>query len=116
MFAPELPAAHVEAFYDLPMGMLTKIPIEIKGTRLGLNPFDDLLIERHARHDVFFLCFPFDTDLMVGFVGLVLFHAFRLQQAPKTALVGVLLQTFVILLPIVGFIIWYFAGPRSRKT
>jgi hypothetical protein len=39
--------------------------------------------------------------LMVGFVGLVLFHAFRLQQAPKTALVGVLLQTFVILLPVV---------------
>ena len=26
---------------------------------------------------------------MVGFVGLVLFHAFRLQAAPKTALVGV---------------------------
>jgi monoamine oxidase len=68
-FAPELPAGHVEAFYDLPMGMLTKIPIEIRGTRLGLNPFDDLLIERHARHDIFFLCFPFDTDLMVGFVG-----------------------------------------------
>ena len=39
--------------------------------------------------------------LMIGFVGLVLFHAFRLQQAPKTALVGVLLQTFVIMLPIV---------------
>ena len=38
--------------------------------------------------------------LMVGFVGLVLFHAFRLQAAPKTALVGVLLQTFAIMLPI----------------
>jgi monoamine oxidase len=36
---------------------------------MGLKPFDDLLIERHARHDVFFLCFPFDSDLMVGFVG-----------------------------------------------
>jgi monoamine oxidase len=34
-----------------------------------LRPFDDLLMERHARHDVFFLAFPFDTDLMVGFVG-----------------------------------------------
>lgn len=39
--------------------------------------------------------------LLVGFVGLVLFHAFRLQAAPKTAPVGVLLQTFVIMLPLV---------------
>ena len=38
--------------------------------------------------------------LMVGFVGLVLFHAFRLQAVPKTAPVGVLLQTFAIMLPI----------------
>jgi hypothetical protein len=37
---------------------------------------------------------------MVGFVGLVLFHAFRLQAVPKTALIGVLLQTFAIMLPI----------------
>jgi hypothetical protein len=36
--------------------------------------------------------------LMVGFVGLVLFHAFRLQAVPKTALIGVLLQTFAIML------------------
>ena len=39
--------------------------------------------------------------LLLGFVGLMLFHAFRLQAAPKTALVGVLLQTFAIMLPIV---------------
>lgn len=39
--------------------------------------------------------------LMLGFVGLVLFHAFRLQTVPKTLLVGVLLQTFAIMLPIV---------------
>jgi hypothetical protein len=38
--------------------------------------------------------------LMVGFVGLVLFHAFRLQAVPKTALIGVLLQTFAIMLPL----------------
>jgi monoamine oxidase len=69
IFSPELPVEHVEAFFDLPMGMLTKIPIEIRGSRLGLEPFDDLLIERHARHDIFFLCFPFDLDLLVGFVG-----------------------------------------------
>jgi monoamine oxidase len=69
LFSPELPEAHMQAFYDLPMGMLTKIPVEIRGTRLGLAPFDDLLIERRARSDIYFLCFPFDLDLMVGFVG-----------------------------------------------
>jgi monoamine oxidase len=68
-FRPALPDTHVEAVFDLPMGLLTKIPVEIRGERFGLNAFDDLLIERHARHDIFFLCFPFDTDLMVGFVG-----------------------------------------------
>lgn len=68
-FSPTLPDAYLEAFFDLPMGMLTKLPVEIRGTRLGLAPFDDLLIERPARHDIYFLCFPFDIDLMVGFVG-----------------------------------------------
>lgn len=38
--------------------------------------------------------------MMVGFVGLVLFHAFRLQALPRTAPIGVLLQTFAIMLPI----------------
>ena len=51
------------------MGLLTKIPVQIEGTRLRLRPFDDLLIERRAQHDIYFLCFPFDLDLMVGFVG-----------------------------------------------
>lgn len=68
-FLPELPVGHMEAVFDLPMGMLTKIPVEISGGRFGLKPFDDLLIEGHARHDLFFLCFPFDIDLIVGFVG-----------------------------------------------
>lgn len=68
-FRPALPEAHVVAAFDLPMGLLTKIPLEIRGDRMGLKPFDDLLIERHALHDIFFLCFPFDCDLMVGFVG-----------------------------------------------
>jgi len=68
-FLPGLPVSHQEAIFDLPMGMLTKIPVEISGGRFGLKPFDDLLIEGRARHDLFFLCFPFDIDLMVGFVG-----------------------------------------------
>ncbi len=68
-FLPELPPRYTESFFDLPMGMLTKIPLEISATRFGLKPFEDLLIERPARHDIYFLCFPFDKDLMVGFVG-----------------------------------------------
>lgn len=68
-FAPDLPAGHQEAIFDLPMGLLTKVPLKIEGTRLGLKPFDDVLIERHARHDLYFLAFPFDLDLLVGFVG-----------------------------------------------
>ncbi|MGE0237838.1 MAG: flavin monoamine oxidase family protein [Parvibaculaceae bacterium] len=68
-FAPDLPLSHDEAIHNLPMGLLTKIPLEIKGDRLGLKPFEDILIERHGHHDVYFLCFPFDCDLLVGFVG-----------------------------------------------
>jgi monoamine oxidase len=68
-FTPDLPERHQEAIFDLPMGLLTKVPLQIDGTRLGLQPFDDVLIERHARHDLYFLAFPFDLDLMIGFVG-----------------------------------------------
>ncbi len=68
-FSPDLPLPHQEAIFDLPMGLLTKIPLAVNGRLLGLKPFDDLLIERPARHDLFFLCYPFDLDLMVGFVG-----------------------------------------------
>ncbi|HMO72437.1 MAG TPA: NAD(P)/FAD-dependent oxidoreductase [Paracoccaceae bacterium] len=68
-FSPALPEAHQEAVFDLPMGLLTKIPLRLRGNRFGLSTFDDLLIDRRARHDLFFLCFPFDLDLMVGFVG-----------------------------------------------
>ncbi len=68
-FTPDLPDGHLEAIHDLPMGLLTKVPLQVDGTRLGLRPFDDILIERHARHDVYVLAFPFDLDLMVGFVG-----------------------------------------------
>jgi hypothetical protein len=39
--------------------------------------------------------------LMLGVIGLALFHAFRLQAVPATALVGVLLQTFAIMLPLI---------------
>jgi monoamine oxidase len=68
-FAPDLPDIHDEAIHGLPMGLLTKIPILMDGNRLGLSPFDDVLIERHGNHDIYLLAWPFDCDLMVGFVG-----------------------------------------------
>ncbi|MBE2278696.1 MAG: FAD-dependent oxidoreductase, partial [Rhodobacteraceae bacterium] len=68
-FYPALPDAHLDAIHDLPMGLLAKIGLAVSGTRLGLRAFDDLLVERRSRQDIFFLAFPFDLDLMVGFVG-----------------------------------------------
>ena len=68
-FTPNLPQDQEAAIYDLPMGLLTKVPLRVSGTRLGMNPFDDALVIGHARHDMFLLCFPFDMDLVVGFVG-----------------------------------------------
>lgn len=67
-FTPELPVAHQEAIADLPMGMLAKIPL-LMNRRLGLEPFTDLMLARRGRRDLYFLCHPFDTDLMIGFVG-----------------------------------------------
>ncbi len=68
-FAPDLPEAHEAAIHNLPMGLLTKIPLLIKGERHGLKPFEDMLIERGGNRDVYFLCHPFDLDMLIGFVG-----------------------------------------------
>ena len=68
-FTPSLPERHVAAVFDLPMGLLTKVPIRVNGSRLGIEPFDDLLMIGHARHDLYLLFFPFEVDLVVGFVG-----------------------------------------------
>jgi monoamine oxidase len=69
-FTPDLPEDHLQAAHDLPMGLLTKIPVEIDGAEgLGVAPWDDLLMERPARHDLYVLCRPFGWPLMVGFVG-----------------------------------------------
>lgn len=68
-FTPNLPERHVQAIYDVPMGLLTKVPIRVTGTRFGIEPFQDLLMVGHARHDLYLLFFPFELDLVVGFVG-----------------------------------------------
>lgn len=69
-FTPELPAAKADAIADTPMGMLMKIPLLIRrGERFGLKPFTDVLYAQRGRRDLYFLSFPFGTDLMVGFAG-----------------------------------------------
>jgi len=92
-FSPELPFAQDEAIHNLPMGLLTKIPLEIKGDRFGLKPFEDVLIERHGHHDVYFLCFPFDCDLLIGFVGGD--FAWELSAAGEAAAVDFAVQSLV---------------------
>jgi monoamine oxidase len=68
-FDPVLPAERQQAIADLPMGMLMKIPLVIDGERFGLKPFEDLLCEQASNQDIYFLSFPFDFNLMIGFVG-----------------------------------------------
>lgn len=69
-FDPPLPDWKQQAIADLPMGLLAKIPLKIKdGERFGVAPFSDILVERPGRGDCYFLSFPFNYDIMVGFVG-----------------------------------------------
>ena len=68
-FDPEPRVAWQEAVADVPMGMLAKIPLRTPGERFGLKPFDDVMVERHGQQDIYFLSYPFDSDLIIGFVG-----------------------------------------------
>jgi monoamine oxidase len=68
-FSPALPEWKEDAINRLGMGMLAKIPMLIEGDRFGLKPFEDLHYERPGRQDIYFLAFPFDSNLLIGFVG-----------------------------------------------
>jgi monoamine oxidase len=68
-FDPQLPAWKEDAIGELPMGLLAKIPLLLDGERFGLSPFEDILYERSGLQDIYFLCFPFDMNMMIGFVG-----------------------------------------------
>ncbi len=68
-FDPVLPEWKEDSFNRIAMGLLAKIPMLIHGDRFGLKEFDDLHYERPGRQDIYFLAFPFDSDLLVGFVG-----------------------------------------------
>jgi monoamine oxidase len=92
-FLPGLPEAHEAAIFDLPMGLLTKIPLLIDGTRFDTQAFEDILIERHANHDLYLLAWPFDTNLLVGFVGGD--FAWELAAAGEDAAVDFMTQSLI---------------------
>jgi monoamine oxidase len=66
---PVLPDWKEQAFHDLPMGLLVKLPLLVRDERFGVAAFTDLFLERPGRNDIYFLGFPFDAPLMIGFVG-----------------------------------------------
>ncbi len=68
-FDPELPDWKEEAIRRVPMGLLAKIPLLIPGDKLGVKPFENILVEYPGLQDIYFLAWPFATDLMVGFIG-----------------------------------------------
>jgi monoamine oxidase len=68
-FDPVLPDWKQRAIADVPMAMLAKIPLVIERERFGLKPFEDILCEQQNNQDIYFLAFPFDFNLMIGFVG-----------------------------------------------
>ena len=71
-FANGLPVWKQEAIADLPMGLLAKIALQFRDTRLGFVP--NHWLDYHVPNDmpaeaVYFLTWPFGYDYMVGFVG-----------------------------------------------
>jgi monoamine oxidase len=68
-FDPKLPAWKEDAIGELPMGLLAKIPLLLDGERFGLSAFEDILYERSGLQNIYFLAFPFEMPMMIGFVG-----------------------------------------------
>ena len=68
-FDPPLPVWKAAAIAEVPMGLLAKIPLLIDGERFGLAPNEDILLELPGLQDIYFLCFPFNSNMMIGFVG-----------------------------------------------
>ena len=72
-FTPELPDWKQDAIHNVPMGLLAKIPLLMDGTRLGVRPNDMLAYwvpdQPLPAKACYFLAWPFNTDLLIGFVG-----------------------------------------------
>ncbi|MBL6852342.1 MAG: FAD-dependent oxidoreductase [Alphaproteobacteria bacterium] len=81
-FEPRLPVETDEAIHSLPMGLLTKIPLLIPGVSHDsheINPGENVMNLvppkpgsppcQEADGNFYYLAWPWDSDLMVGFVG-----------------------------------------------
>ncbi len=71
-FTPGLPNKTLTGIDGLPMGLLAKIPLLFDGSRLGLRANEWLAYkvpEVMPAQACYFLTWPFDMNLMIGFVG-----------------------------------------------
>jgi monoamine oxidase len=68
-FDPVLPVWKQEAIGGLPMGLLAKIPLQFSKPEFRYKAFEDVLRENYGKRDTYFLCWPFQLPLLVGFVG-----------------------------------------------
>lgn len=85
-FTPDLPPNKREALAALPMGLLTKVALQIEGTRFGLD--DNAFLTRSIHENLparaaFFMAFPTGANLCVGFVGGKV--AWELERAGESA-------------------------------
>ena len=82
-FDPALPPAKQAAIEGLPMGLLAKVALRFDGRRFGLRPNEWLSYATKDPRLCYFLTWPFDQDLMIGFVGGR--FGFELSAAGETA-------------------------------
>ena len=71
-FDPDLPDAKQQAIVDLPMGLLAKVALQFDDIRFGFRPNEWLsyhVPEEASGEASFFLTWPFDQNLMIGFMG-----------------------------------------------
>ena len=71
-FTPELPEEKQQAIHDLPMGLLAKVTLQFDGERFGFAPNAWLTYwvpKEMPAEACYFLTFPFDFNIMIGFVG-----------------------------------------------
>lgn len=68
-FDPPLPAWKEDAIVGLPMGLLAKIPLQFSKPEFRYEAFQDVLRENIGKRDIYFLCWPFQLNLLIGFVG-----------------------------------------------
>ena len=90
-FDPALPLPKQAAIAEVPMGLLAKIPLLTNGDRFGLKKFENVMHEMPGLQDIYYLAFPFDTNLLIGFVGGA--FAWQLSAAGKDAAVDFALQS-----------------------